>query len=159
MSYWKGTAAFVFASAMLLSGQVRAWGPEGHAIVAEIAEARLTDAAKTQIAQLLAADDSGAQHIDQIASWPDAIRQARPETGPWHFVDIPLDAAKYDASRNCDQGNCVVQAIQKFVGVLRDRNQDKAARLEALKFIVHFVGDIHQPLHCETDLSKFPPAE
>jgi hypothetical protein len=159
MFCWKGATAFFFATTMLFSGHARAWGPEGHAIVAEIAEARLTDAAKSQIAQLLAADDSHAQHLDGIASWPDAVRPTRPETGPLHFVDIPLDADKYDASRDCAGGNCVVQAIQKYVGVLRNRNADKAARLEALKFIVHFVGDIHQPLHCETDTSKFPPPE
>src|SRR5262249_39126760 len=148
----KGAAVCAFAGTILFSGHARAWGPEGHAIVAEIAEARLTDAAKRQIADLLASDDSHAQHLDQIASWPDAIRPARPETAPWHFVDIPLDAGIYDASRDCAGDNCVVQAIQKFVGVLRDGNEDKPKRLEALKFIVHFVGDIHQPLHCETDL-------
>jgi len=159
MSYWKGTAAVVFATTMLLSGQARAWGPEGHAIVAEIAEARLTPAAKNQLAQLLAGDDSHATHLDQIASWADAVRPSRPESAPWHFVDTPLDQSQYDATRDCAGDNCVVQAIQKFVGVLRDRNAKPADRLEALKFVVHFVGDIHQPLHCETDLSKFPPPE
>jgi S1/P1 Nuclease len=139
--------------------QARAWGPEGHAMIAEIAEARLSDAAKSQIAMLLAIDESHAQHLDQIASWADAVRPSRPETGPWHFVDIPLDIAKYDATRDCVGGNCIVQAIQRFASVLRDRSAEKAARLEALKFIVHFVGDVHQPLHCETDLSKFPAPE
>jgi hypothetical protein len=57
----------------------RAWGPEGHAIVAEIAEIRLTDVAKSQIAQLLAADDSHAQHLDGIASWADAVRRRAPK--------------------------------------------------------------------------------
>lgn len=159
MSYWKGATAFLFASTMLFSGPARAWGPEGHAIVAEIAEARLTDAAKAQIAQLLSGDDSHAQHLDGVASWADAVRPTRPESAPWHFVDIPLDTDKYDASRDCGGDNCVVQAIQKNVDLLRNRNADKPARLEALKFLVHFVGDIHQPLHCETDTSKFPPPE
>jgi len=159
MSYLKSATVCVFASTILFSGHARAWGPEGHAIVAEIAEARLTDPAKNQIADLLASDDSHAQHLDQIASWADAVRPARSETAPWHFVDIPLDALTYDAGRDCAGDNCVVQAIQKFVGVLRDGNADKPKRLEALKFIVHFVGDIHQPLHCETDLSRYPPPE
>jgi hypothetical protein len=150
---------FVMAAAFCTSEPAAAWGPEGHAIIAEIAEARLSDAALTQVAQILSADDSGAKHLDQIASWPDAIRPAKPETAPWHFVDIPLDVSSYDATRDCKDGNCVVAAMQRFAGVLRDRNADARARVEALKYVVHFMGDIHQPLHCETDLSKFPPPE
>jgi S1/P1 Nuclease len=151
--------ALIFAAGMLCSGHSRAWGPEGHAIVAEIAELRLTDSARDQVAQLLAVDDSHATHLDQIASWPDAVRLARPETGAWHFVDIPLDVSQYDASRDCAGGNCVVGAIQRFAGVLADRKADPKVRVEALKFLVHFVGDIHQPLHSEHDCSKFPPPE
>jgi hypothetical protein len=127
--------------------------------VAEIAEIRIGDPARAQIAQLLALDDSHAQHLDQIASWPDAVRLARPETGPWHFVDIPLDVPKYDPDRDCTGGNCVVAVIKRFAGVLGDRSADPKARLEALKFLVHFMGDIHQPLHAENDCSKFPPPE
>lgn len=159
MPRWKIAAASIFAGAVLCSGHAAAWGPEGHAIVAEIAEMRLTGAAKAQVADLLSADDSHAKHLDQIASWADFMRTIRPETGPWHFVDIPLDASEYDAGRDCAEGNCVVEAIQRFAKVLRDRNAAKKDRVEALKWIVHFVGDIHQPLHCETDLSKFPPPE
>ena len=162
MSYWRSGAAVLFASAMALSSQSKAWGPEGHAIVAEIAEARLTGPAQAQIEQLLAFDDSHATHLDQIASWADAIRPARPETQNWHFVDIPLDAANYDVTRDCqetEKGDCVIAAIQRFVATLRDQNADPKERVEALKFIVHFVGDIHQPLHAVNDCSKFPPPE
>jgi hypothetical protein len=159
MAHLNVAGAFIVATAVLCGGHARAWGPEGHAIVAEIAEARLTDSARGQIAQLLSLDDSHAKHLDQIASWPDAVRLARPETGPWHYVDIPLDVAEYDANRDCGEGSCVVAAIQRFAGVLRDRNAEAKARLEALKFVVHFVGDIHQPLHAEHDCSKFPPPE
>lgn len=148
-----------FAAATLSIEHARAWGPEGHAIVAEIAEARLTDAAHAQIADLLSSDDSHATHLDQIASWADAVRPVRTETGPWHFVDIPLDVSDYDESRDCAGGNCVVSAIQRFAKILGDRSAAQRDRLEALKFLVHFLGDIHQPLHCETDLSKFPPPD
>ena len=152
----KIAAACMFAGAVLCSGYAVAWGPEGHAIVAEIAEARLTDAARAQIAQLLALDDSHAKHLDQIASWPDAVRPARPETAPWHFVDIPIDVSKYDASRDCKNGDCVVDAIQRYAKILGDRNAQPKDRLEALKFLVHFMGDVHQPLHTAMDCSKFP---
>jgi hypothetical protein len=163
MSYRKSVAAVLFASTILFNGQSRAWGPEGYAMIAEIAEIRLANSpVLDQIKQVLAADDSHAKHLDQIASWADAVRPARPETQNWHFVDIPLDAADYDAGRDCkqtDKGDCVIAAIQRSVAVLRDRNADSKARVEALKFIVHFVGDIHQPLHTVNDCSKFPPPE
>lgn len=165
MKYWKSGVAVLFAGAMLFSGQARAWGPEGHAMIAEIAEIRLANSpVLDQIKQILAADDSHAKHLDQIASWADAVRPARAETQNWHFVDIPLDASDYDAGRDCkqtDKGDCVIAAIQRSVAVLRDRspNADPKARVEALKFIVHFVGDIHQPLHTVNDCSKFPPPE
>ena len=83
-------------------GPARAWGPEGHAIVAEIAEARLTPAAQAAIAQLLAPE--GRQHQDETSSWADAVRPARKETAPRHFVDIPLDADRYDAGGDCAGG-------------------------------------------------------
>jgi hypothetical protein len=149
----------LIAATAISSRDARAWGPEGHAMVAEIAEARLTVSARDQVAQLLSADGSGATHLDQIASWPDAVRLIRPGTGPWHFVDIPLDASQYDPSRDCAGENCVVTAIQRFSGTLSDPSADSKARVEALKFLVHFVGDIHQPLHAETDCSKFAPPE
>lgn len=164
MFYSRGAAAFVLVTTAFFSSPSYAWGPEGHAIVAEIAEARLKDspAVLDQIKQLLASDDSHAKNLDQIASWADAVRPSRPETENWHFVDIPLDSDKYDASRDCKQtekGDCVVAAIQRSVKALRDRSVGQPERVEALKFLVHFVGDIHQPLHAENDCSKFSPPE
>jgi hypothetical protein len=142
------------ASAFIISPAL-AWGPEGHAIVAEIAEARLTPAAAQAVAQLLSQDD--VQHLDQIASWADSIRAQHPETGPWHFVDIPLSAQGYNAARDCPGGNCVVEQIQRWGAVLGDATVAPAERLIALKYVVHFVGDIHQPLHCETNFASRPP--
>jgi S1/P1 Nuclease len=139
----------------LLTTLALAWGPEGHAIVAEIAEARLTPAAAQAVAQLLSQDD--VQHLDQIASWADSIRAQHPETGPWHFVDIPLSAQGYNAARDCPGGNCVVEQIQRWGAVLGDATVAPAERLIALKYVVHFVGDIHQPLHCETNFASRPP--
>src|SRR3954452_14544265 len=120
MSRRRTAAALIFLGAISWTDYAGAWGPEGHAIMAEIAEARLSDQARAQLTQILAADDSGAKHLDQIASWPDAVRPARPETAPWHFVDIPLDVGSYDGSRDCKQDNCVVAAIPRFAGVLGD---------------------------------------
>src|SRR5437764_9437979 len=147
MSPGKVATTILVLAAGLFPGQARAWGPEGHAIVAEIAETRLEAPARAQIAQLLTLD--GHQRLDEVASWPDAIRPSHPETAPWHFVDIPLLAAGFDANRDCAGNNCVVAQIQRFAAVLGNPNTAPQDRVNALKFLVHFVGDIHQPLHCE----------
>jgi len=130
---------------LLLPSIVHAWGGEGHQIVCLIAEDRLTPAAKAGIHQLL-----GVANISdaEIASWADEIRRQRQETAPWHFVDIPTDAKGFDEKRDGQNGNNVVNKIVDFTAVLQNPKATKDARVEALKFLVHFVGDIHQPLHC-----------
>ena len=72
MPWWVTAPVALFLSTILGAGHVAAWGPEGHAIVAEIAEARLTDAARTQVAQLLSQESH--QHLDEVASWADDYR-------------------------------------------------------------------------------------
>jgi hypothetical protein len=144
-----GRIASILAAATLAAGAAPAyaWGPEGHAIIAEIAEARLTPSALATIHQLLKPE--GHEHLDEIASWADAwSHEGHAETGPWHYVNIPVDAAGYDAGRDCADGNCVVVKLQHFAAILGDRNASAEDRAQALKFVVHFVGDIHQPLHC-----------
>lgn len=134
-------------AAVTFSSGALAWGPEGHAIVADIATLHLTPQALAQVHKLLALE--GDHGLDQISSWADAHRKDMPGTGPWHYVDIPLAANSYDAARDCKQDNCVVARIPYFTKILGDRSASPQARLRALKFLVHFVGDIHQPLHAE----------
>jgi hypothetical protein len=144
----------LFACAAMWAGHAQAWGPDGHAIITEIAELRLEPAARAQVASLLRG-----KRLEEIASWADDYRTTHRETGPWHFVDIPLDAGGYDPARDCAGGNCVTYQIHRLAAVLGDPRANPTDRQYALMFIVHFVGDIHQPLHCETDFSKFPPPE
>jgi hypothetical protein len=143
-----GLSATFLSLAILACGTpALAWGPEGHAIVADIAEAHLSAAARSEVAELLALE--GHTHLDEVSSWADAVRPQRPETAPWHYVDIPLDASTYDAERDCPNDDCVVTRIVSFERILADTSALPADRLEALKWLVHFVGDIHQPLHAE----------
>lgn len=92
--------------------------------------------------------------IDGIASWADDYRRDHPETGPWHYIDIPLADSKIDMERDCPEGQFVIAQTERFLSVRRDPSADKAARAEALKFVVHFVGDLHQPLHDEDNDDK-----
>ena len=120
-----------------------AWGPEGHDLVARLAEARLTAAARARVAEILG---SGVT-LESISSWPDQIRQARPETATWHYTDIPIDRPHLDMERDCPQGDCVIAKIEGFQKVLGDPLAASVERREALMFLVHFIGDMHQPLH------------
>jgi hypothetical protein len=125
-------------------GTALAWGPDGHSIVAEIAQQRLSGPAARLVEKLLKG-----RSLASIASWADDYRASHPETANWHFVDIPLDVATYNAARDCkpdkDNGDCVISELMRVQKDLRCATG--AAQVEALKFAVHFVGDIHQPLH------------
>lgn len=91
----------------------------------------------------------GVSSLDDVATWADDIKEERPETGGWDFINVPLDAPAIDPLRDCAGDNCVTAQIGKFTGVLKDGSADATARQEALKFLIYFVADLHQPLHCE----------
>lgn len=149
----KQIAAIVTLLAFSFS-QLFAWGPKGHAIIADVAASRLTPPTKKNLRLLL-----GNQSLASISNWADDVRKDRPETFGWHFVDIPRDAPGFSGERDCyrpqhkeptaetDHHNCIVDRIELFRQVLADENASRNDRVEALEFLVHFVGDIHQPLH------------
>jgi len=85
--------------------------------------------------------------IVSVASWADEIRRTRPETGAWHFIDIPQDKRRLDMERDCAKGECIISAISRFRQTLRDPATPPDERRNALMFLIHFVGDLHQPLH------------
>jgi hypothetical protein len=146
MKGWRRFGLVAAVLTILPCGPAGAWGVVGHAIVADIAERHLVPEAAAAVRSLLAVE--GHDRLDQIASWADEWVVLHPETGRWHYVDIPLTAATYDAARDCPQGECVVAALTRYSAVLADSSLPAEQRLEALKFVVHLVGDIHQPLHC-----------
>lgn len=129
-----------------------AWGTEGHALIADIAALRLTPAARRGVQRLLSREDH--KTLESIASWADARRHDRPGTGKWHYVDIPIGAQGYRASRDCPRGACVVHKLAHFAGQLSDPDTSAARRLRALKYVVHFAGDIQQPLHASDNDDK-----
>jgi S1/P1 nuclease len=77
-----------------------------------------------------------------------------PGAGPWHYIDIPLADSKIDLARECPNGDCVIAKTQQYLAVLKDPNGDRKAKAQALKFVIHFVGDLHQPLHDEDNGDK-----
>ena len=134
-----------------------AWGPEGHHIAAEIAEQFLGPSTSHEVRDLLAIDNETT--LAQASTWADEIRPQRPETARWHYVNIPINPpagtpAAYDAHRDCPTGDCVVAKIGAFEAVLRDKAAPPRRRLEALKWLVHLVADINQPLHCADNTDR-----
>jgi len=126
-----------------------AWSRLGHRLVAEVAERGLTPAARAQVADLLRGEP--APTLAGVAAWADELRDQDPDLGKrsakWHYVNLADNGCRYDAARDCPGGGCVVAAIDAQAAILADRTRPRAERVRALKFVVHFVGDIHQPLH------------
>lgn len=137
-----------YSIALLFAEPGAAWGRLGHQIVGDYAEQRLSAEARAEVERLLA--DEPRPGLGGVASWADEIRdgpQQRRETAPWHWVNFPRGQCRYDREQLCADGNCLPEVINRFAQELGDRSLADAQRAEALKFLVHFVGDAHQPLH------------
>ena len=139
-SLWRAALFAIMAAQPLGAG---AWGGDGHRIVAEVAQPQLTAPVKAEVDRLLALEPGAT--LASVSTWADEFRS--PSTAPWHYVNLPRDSnCTYDPDRSCLQGACVVGAIERQAEVLASHAADED-RLKALKYVVHFVGDVHQPLH------------
>jgi len=130
-------------AALVVSTPARAWGPRGHRVAARIAQERLTPKARTAVHDLLNRGDT----LVDIAGWADGDgHDAVPGSAPWHYVNVPLTARRYDSRYDSERG-CVVSKIHHFRKVLTDPKAPRRDRQRALLFLVHLVEDVHQPLH------------
>ncbi len=128
--------------AVLTTGTAWAWGRIGHRVAGKIAEGRLTPAAKAAVASLLEPGES----LADVSTWADEVRRDFPESGPWHYINIPITEPKYDPKFIPEEG-CVITKIDDFRKILADPAAPRIERQKALKFLVHFVQDMHQPVH------------
>jgi hypothetical protein len=135
--------------ALVIAAPAIAWSALGHKLVGELAQRHLTAAARAEVGRLLA--DEPVPTLAGVATWADTLRNNDParfkQTARWHYVNFPQGDCSYVAERDCKDGNCAIAAIEAQRGILADRHLPLAARRDALKFLVHFVGDVHQPLH------------
>ena len=142
-------AALAAVLALLVAAPVVAWSALGHKLVGELAQRHLTPAANAEVARLLAGEPDPT--LAGVATWADDLRNKDPEsfkrTSRWHYVNLSSDKCAYRPERDCRDGECIIAAIEKQRAILADRRQPLEARRDALKFLVHFVGDIHQPMH------------
>jgi nuclease S1 len=135
------------ATLLLAALPVAAWSGPGHELVAQLAEAQLRP--QTRAAALALLQEEGHDSLAEVARWADVVRDepAYRWSAPLHFVNLSRGDCRYEPARHCRRGECVVAAVERFRATLADGTRPVAERREALKFLVHFVGDIHQPLH------------
>ncbi len=127
-----------------------AWSRWEHQVIAEIASENLTPAARSGVERLLGKDVK----LSSISTWADYIRHYRSPTRPWHYINWPLEQGKPDYQVIDSPPTNIIAAIEYQIGILKDTSLPPEKREEALKFIVHFVGDIHQPLHCAAGFDR-----
>jgi hypothetical protein len=141
-----------------------AWGCKGHQTVALIAERHLTPETQQWVQKLLSENPidpklnryCGGANRDAMAdgsTWADDVRGER-KNGPWHYIDIPRGSQHGPLEPYCGQAGCVTKAIGEQLAILKDKNADATKRAEALRYIIHFVGDLHQPLHTITNADE-----
>ena len=125
------------------------WYAEGHRLIARIAESRLTPHTAEAVRSIL-----GGQSLASAASWADEIKAQRPQTDPLHYVNIPLDSNRYVAGRDCRTGRCLIAELERDRQALTETSSNDIERAEALRFLVHLMGDLHQPLHVSDNGDK-----
>jgi hypothetical protein len=157
-------AILLAISAFVFPPSARAWGCKGHQTVALIAERHLTPEARQMVDAILKANpidptlkrwcgNSTNDLMVDASTWPDDVRNQR-KNGSWHYIDIPRDAKPDPAHPGaaglagyCGPESCVTEAIKAQLTILEDKTADPAKRADALRYIIHFVGDLHQPMH------------
>jgi S1/P1 Nuclease len=138
-----------------------AWGCKGHQTVALLAEKHLTPEAQQFVQTLLAQNPidpqlkrycGNATHdlLADASTWPDDVRNDL-KNGHWHYIDIPRGAARQPLGHFCSSESCVTKAIVDQIAILKNKNATPRTRAEALRYIIHFVGDLHMPLHASTN--------
>ncbi len=147
-----GRAIAIVVLGFSVATLAQAWGPLGHSVVAELAQRHLSPSAEAEVERLLAPERT--RSLADIANWADQVQDDPARAALWkqtraqHYINFHGGSdCDYVPPRDCRDGRCVVSALQYYVGVLSDRSQPDNVRREALKFVVHFVGDVHQPLH------------
>ena len=146
MSFLRILVTGGLAAGLLGVSPAQAYGPEGHRVVCDLAYRYLSVEARTEVDRLIALDPQFESFRD-ACSWADEVRgTTRPETAPWHYINQRRDDPHIDPE-DCAEDGCITSAISLHAGVFLDRSRSDGERLEALKFLGHWLGDIHQPLH------------
>lgn len=151
--------AFLLASLFFSPIPAQAWWETGHQIVARIAVTHLTPEALSRVAHLLDVPNNPEAVSDALAKaslWADETKKEN-NTSAWHYIDLALQDHKSDMALRCENDNCVSARLRQFTAQLAGTTPTVGSRwsdLDALRYVVHFVGDIHQPLHDISDADQ-----
>ncbi|CAN6457696.1 unnamed protein product [Victoria cruziana] len=147
----KRIAGFIFGVLSVVAPGVQSWSKEGHIMTCRVAQKLLNHEASHTVANLLPDYVNG--DLSALCTWPDQIRHwyKYQWTSTLHYIDTPDESCSFDYSRDCHKDMCVAGAVQNFTSQLshyKDGSSDRRYNFtEALLFLSHFMGDIHQPLH------------
>jgi hypothetical protein len=154
MTMRRSLIALILFLPMLAAPKCWGWGCVGHQVVAYIAAANLNTAAAAKVTDLLSdaeygnfkrfCSPTGLGKIETFATWADDARTDA--NAAWHFWDVPLAVKTAAMPKYCDEG-CVVSALKAQVTILKDPTSSRVDQQHALMFVIHFVGDAHQPMH------------
>ncbi len=145
-----GPAFAVIVATLLFSRAGWAWMSEGHEIVAFVAADNLTPEARTRVAGILGVANKPQAIADAMAAAsirPDTEFRADPKTKPWHYIALCLQDTPADMALRCPGGACVTAKIDEYAHRLKTGDYDTWGAAGDLAFLIHFVGDVHQPLH------------
>jgi hypothetical protein len=158
-SRWR--IAVMLLAVLLTARLAAAWGREGHRVVARIAARNLNQNARKKVAVILATNDAGLEAAMAAAStWPDEIDKRQTGTELWHFIDVPI-TVPFSVSGLCPNHNCVLDRIDEMQNRLATNakgfklatppSPPRPMTSQEMAFLIHFIGDVHQPLHAATD--------
>lgn len=145
----------LLAALLGLASPAHAWWEYGHETVATIAMQSVRPDTRQAIRRLLARSDlletptCPARTIEQASVWADCVKTLKDRYSyaySWHYQNVDV-CRPFDIKGNCPDGHCVSRQIERQFRLLKDRSQPQRVRVEALVFLVHFMGDLHQPLH------------
>jgi nuclease S1 len=151
-------AIALLVSVLVVPAPLHAWGKEGHRIVARIAAKNLTQTTRDKLRRILGVttDAALASAMAAAAVWPDRIDRAATGTSRWHFINVPI-ASSFSVAGHCPNHDCVLDRIEDLrhrlqtnesgFALLAPPNPPRTMTSQELAFLIHFVGDIHQPLH------------
>ena len=148
-------AATILLLAALTPSPAFAWWDYAHRVIAGIAEAEMSPRSRAEVRRLLARSAlldtpaCPARTLPEAALWPDCIKRLGDRfsfAAPWHYQNIDI-CRPFDAAAACRDGNCISAQIERHQRLLADRAVPDRERIMALAFLVHLVGDLHQPLH------------
>jgi len=151
--------ACVWTGFLAVPSAIHAWGCEGHQIVAAIAAGQLTANARAQVNKLLKnnpidphlkrfCNPHGLTNMQDGATWADDIKKSN-GTDEEHYIDIPRTDTSGDVEASCpSSGKCITQAIDRNLATLKSSSSSDKEKAAALRYLIHYGGDLHQPLHC-----------